>query len=150
MSGLDDLHVSHRVAAPPEAVWDAWTTASGLARWWWSGWADTRYDVDARVGGRYRITAPAAGISVAGEYLALDPPRRIEMTWVWSDDDGDGPIEHVVVELLPGSPGTIVEVHHRGPWATPEPSENYRQGWEHVLGRLAEVLLDARSDGVVS
>lgn len=134
----DRLDVERYVAAPPEAVWTAWTTESGLARWWWAGWDDTTHHVDLRVGGDYRFTAPAAGIAVRGNYLAIDAPRRLEMTWVWIDDDeGEGPVETVVVELDPSGDGTRVRVHHRGPWTTDEPSERYRQGWDHVLDRLA-------------
>lgn len=135
--GLDRLCVDRLVGAAPAAVWDAWTTEAGLARWWWAGWDDTTYSVDARVGGGYRITAPAAGIEVRGDYLALEPPHRIEMTWIWSDEDGDGPVERVVVELVGEGDATRVRVLHTGPWTTPEPAANYAQGWDHVLDRLA-------------
>lgn len=138
---IDQLRVDRSIAAPPSRVWDAWTTEAGLARWWWSGWDDTTYAVDARVGGSYRITAPAAGIAVSGRYVALEPPHRIEMTWVWSDDDGDGPVERVVVDLVADGDGTRVTVLHTGPWSTPEPAANYTEGWDHVLDRLAGVEL---------
>lgn len=137
MSGpIDRLEVDRIVGASPQAVFDAWTTELGLARWWWSGWDDTTYTVDARVGGTYRIAASGAGIAVSGRYVALDCPHRIEMTWVWSDEDGEGPVEHVVVEFVAEGDATRVRVRHTGPWTTTVSAANYLQGWEHVLGRL--------------
>jgi uncharacterized protein YndB with AHSA1/START domain len=133
-----ELRIDRLIASTAKAVWDAWTTEAGLARWWWAGWDDTVYEVDLRVGGSYRITAPTAGIAVGGEYLELDPLRRISMTWVWSDADGVGPVEHVVVELQPDGSSTNVRVHHTGPWTSAETASNYLEGWHHVLDRLAE------------
>jgi len=136
---VNELHVDRLIAAPPDAVWAAWTTVEGLATWWWTGWDDTTYRVDLRVGGTYRIEAPRAGLSIHGEYLSIDAPHRLEMTWVWTDDDGPGPREHVVVTLDEESGETRVTVMHTGPWSTPEPAERYREGWAHVLDRLAAV-----------
>jgi uncharacterized protein YndB with AHSA1/START domain len=95
--------------------------------------------VDLRVGGRYRIEAPAAGIAVHGEYVVLDAPNRLEMTWVWVDEDGEGPVEQVAVDFVGEDGGTRVRVRHTGPWTTSDPSESYRQGWDHVLTMLAAV-----------
>ncbi len=137
MTEHDRLELDQRVEAPVAEVWDAWTTEAGLARWWWSGWDDTVYAVDARVGGAYRIEAPGAGIAVSGTYLGLDAPNRLEMTWIWSDGDGEGPEERVVVELRSDGDATIVRVVHTGPWTTPQPAAGYLEGWQHVLGQLA-------------
>jgi uncharacterized protein YndB with AHSA1/START domain len=131
------LDIDKLVDASQDSVWDAWTTEAGLARWWWSGWSDTVYTVDLRVGGRYHIEAPDAGVAVHGEYVVVDAPNRLEMTWVWVDDDGEGPLERVRVEFTNEDGRTRIRVRHVGPWTTPEPSENYRQGWEHVLAQLA-------------
>lgn len=133
----DQLAVRQVVHAPVEAVWKAWTTAAGLATWWWSGWDDTTYDVDFRVGGAYRIAVPSAGIAVSGEYLDVREPEHIAMSWIWEDDDGTGPVERVEVDVSRDGVTTVVDVRHTGPWTTPEPAANYEQGWRHVLGVLA-------------
>lgn len=135
----DELRVERFVGAPPEAVWAAWTTETGLAGWWWAGWDDTTYDVDLRIGCRYRIASASGGVAVSGEFTDLDPPRRLEMTWLWEDDDGTGPVEHVVVEFAEDTSGTMVTVLHKGPWSTPDPATAYQQGWDHVLDRLASL-----------
>lgn len=135
------LHLDRLIGAPPEDVWRAFTTAEGLATWWWHTWPDTRYTIDARVGGSYRIEAAAHGIAVHGEYRVLDAPNRLAFSWIWCDeDDGmmvEGPIEEVEVTFTATGSGTRVEVRHTGPWTTLEPAENYRQGWDFVLDALA-------------
>lgn len=132
----DRLHVERVIAAPIEDVWEAWTTAEGLRRWWWAGRQDTTYEVDLSVGGTYSIAAPSAGIAVSGSYLAIDPPNTFEATWVWTDDDGDGPAERIAVSLEPTDGGTVVRVVHTGPWTTEQPADQYRLGWNHVLDEL--------------
>ena len=132
----DELRVERRIRATVDRVWSAWTTESGLATWWWAGWADTTYRVDLRRGGAYRIDAPTPGIAVWGEFLDIDAERRLEMTWRWEDDGGPGPVERVVVEFEQDDAETVVRVLHTGPWTTPEPANDYAQGWAHVLDRL--------------
>ena len=52
-------------AAPAEAIFDAWTSAEGLRRWWPAGpgWDTPVAEVDVRVGGRLRLVmrAPDGG-----------------------------------------------------------------------------------------
>lgn len=135
---FEGLCIERFVDAPPTSVWQAWTTEEGLARWWWAGWSDTTHRVDLRVGGGYRFASPTAGIAVHGEYLLVEPPQRIEMTWIWSDDGEPGPTEHVSVELEPNGAGTTVRVRHTGPWTSASAADDYRDGWHHVLARLAD------------
>ena len=134
---LDQLTIERLIDAPIDSVWRAWTTEAGLATWWWAGWNDTTYDVDLRVGGTYRISAPSVGISVSGEFIDVSPPHHLHMTWIWEDDDGTGQTEHVTVNLDEHESRTNVKVHHSGPWTTTEPASNYRQGWNHVLDALS-------------
>lgn len=133
-----ELVVERMIEAPVDAVWEAWTTASGLATWWWTGWEDTSFEIDLRIGGRYRITAPSVGVGVSGEFVELAPPHHLVMTWVWEDADGNGPVERVTVDLTDDGAFTVVRVHHSGPWATAESAADYEQGWNHVLAALAD------------
>lgn len=132
------LEVVREVPAPLQDVWRAFTTADGLGRWWWRHWADTTVEVDARPGGAYRITAPAAGITLSGTYLAVDEPRHLALTWVWADADGTSRDEAVDVRFEPAGEGALVRVRHTGPWADDAPVDNYRQGWEYTLGQLVD------------
>jgi uncharacterized protein YndB with AHSA1/START domain len=130
------LRIERIVPAPPERVWSAWTTAEGLASWWWSFLDGTTYAVDARVGGSYRIDSPKAGIGVHGEYLSLDAPHRFTATWIWVDDGTDGEVETISVSLAEHPSGTKLTIVHEGPWTTREPMDAYEQGWQDTLSQL--------------
>lgn len=141
-----ELTMTRTVAAPPEAVWRAWTTEQGLASWWWHTWPDTRYAIDATPGGSYRIEAADHGIGVRGEFLEVTPPHRLVFSWIWIDDgveehSPDGP-ERVTVTFTATGDGTRIDLLHTGPWTTTEPVENYRQGWDFVLDALTGSTAD--------
>jgi len=131
------LVVDQAVAADPARVYAAWTSAEDLARWWWPHIPDTTYEVDARVGGRYQIRSSSAGIGAGGEFLELDEPRLIRMTWSWMDDGVSQVEEQVRVGFAPIPDGTLVTlIHELSPLAGD--GEDLRQGWDDVLARLAE------------
>ncbi|WP_158288633.1 SRPBCC family protein [Ornithinimicrobium flavum] len=89
------LVVTTTVAAPPDALWRAWTRAEAWARWWWPHWPDSRYEVDARPGGFYRACSPGAGVGVHGIFTQVDPGHRLAMTWTWEGEVADPPRERV-------------------------------------------------------
>ncbi len=132
-----ELVLTQAVAADPAATFAAFTSADGLARWWWPHLPDTTYAVDARDGGSYDIRSEAAGIGVRGEFLELDEPRLIRMTWTWMDDGVGDAEEAVTLALAPNADGTLVTVTHA---LSPESGDgaDLRQGWQDVLARLAE------------
>lgn len=137
------LTVERILPGPPERVWTAWTTADGLAGWWWRHLPGTTYQVDARVGGQYRIENPAAGIGVRGEYTEVSAPHRFAASWIWIDEGTDGVVEHIVVTFDPHPDGTKLTVAHTGPRTTGQPVEQYRQGWTDVLDAL-DALVTSR------
>lgn len=126
-----EIVVTQHVTGPVEQVWSAWTTAQGWARWWWPHWADTEYVVDARPGGSYSARSAQGGTGVEGEFVTLEAPRRLEMTWRW---DGEAAEDRVIIELTEDDGGTLVTVRHR---TASSGVDDYRQGWEFVLGNLA-------------
>jgi uncharacterized protein YndB with AHSA1/START domain len=141
------LDIVRMIEAPLERVWDAWTTEAGLASWWWSHWAGVTFDVDARVGGEYRIAAPEQGIVVSGTYLTVDAPERLSFTWLWTDDEGALPGEEVDVRFRRAGEATRIALSHTGPWPDSGPAESYRQGWEFVLDALAAVVAREAAGG---
>ena len=130
------LVVEQSVRVAPERAYAAWTSADALARWWWPHIADTIYEVDARVGGRYEIRSAAAGIGVRGAFLELDEPRLIRMSWTWMDDGIAGVEEEVRVGITPTPTGSLVVVSHELDESSGD-GEDLRQGWHDVLARLA-------------
>jgi uncharacterized protein YndB with AHSA1/START domain len=134
------LTIERLVPAPPEQVWAAWTTAEGLAGWWWTFLDGTTYAADATVGGTYRIDSPAAGIGVHGEYLTVEAPHRFTATWIWVEDGADGELEHISVTFAAHPSGTKLTIVHEGPWTTREPIDGYERGWRDTLARLDQAF----------
>jgi uncharacterized protein YndB with AHSA1/START domain len=130
------LTVERTVPAPPEQVWPAWTTAEGLAGWWWQHLPGTTYEIDARVGGTYRITSPAAGIGVHGAYLDIDEPHAFAATFIWIDDGVDAPTEHITVTLAAHPSGTTITIVHSGDWTDDDAATKYAAGWNDTIDHL--------------
>lgn len=147
MTRHDTLRLHRVVAAPPARVWEAWTAEEGLASWWWHHLQDTTYAVDLRVGGDYRFEAASQGFGVTGEFLRIEEPHRLEMTWVWLDDGERGAIEKVVVTFTPEkhAASTRIDLVHTGPWTTPEPADNYAIGWSSTLDQLQTTVAGGSS-----
>ncbi len=142
---MAELVVTQAVRADPAETFAAFTSADALARWWWPHIGDTTYAVDPRVGGTYDIRSQVAGIGVRGEFLELDPPRLIRMTWKWVDDGVSGLGENVSIAFAPGGDGTLVTVTHVLAAGSGD-GDDLRQGWHDVLERLARSLDGERSD----
>src|SRR5215469_8216190 len=77
-----------QIAARPSIVWDMLSTADGVAAWWGPEELPvTLAEVDARLGGAFRIrfrTSNGLEHEACGEYLVVDPPRRLVMSWRWT------------------------------------------------------------------
>ena len=132
----DSLVAEQLVPADPTQVHAAFTSADALARWWWPHLPDTTYAVDGQTGGAYEIRSAAAGIGVRGNFVALDPPTSIRMTWIWLDDDREVEPEDVAIDFEPVAGGTLVRVTHE----CVANADDLRQGWVDVLARLARAL----------
>ena len=82
---MTSLTLVRRIAARPSIVFEALTTAERVCAWW--GPDDLpviRAEIDAQVGGAYRVrfqTLDGLEHEAFGEYLEIDPPRRLVMSW---------------------------------------------------------------------
>jgi uncharacterized protein YndB with AHSA1/START domain len=84
---------------------------------------------------RYEETS---GVGVmSGEFVEVDPPRRIAFTWGWEEELLALPPQSTAVEvsLTPDGEDTILRLTHRRLPA--DAVEFHRMGWEHYLSRLA-------------
>ena len=81
---MDDttVRIERVIDAKPQAVFDAWTSADAI-RHWYRDAPDhevSEVELDVHVGGRYRIVfGPPGepGYVETGEYVEIDPPRRL-------------------------------------------------------------------------
>jgi uncharacterized protein YndB with AHSA1/START domain len=129
------LVVERVIRATPDEVFDAWTTPSRMAAWM-SPIGAAEAEVDLRVGGSFRVVMVEARIEHTGEYLEIDPPRRLVFTWVSPFTGGESSV--VTVELHPHEDGTrVVLTHERLPENV---VDGHRDGWGTMIDRLAGIL----------
>jgi uncharacterized protein YndB with AHSA1/START domain len=140
------LHLERVLAAPVADVFELNTEPELLAQWWGpNGFSVPTIEMDARVGGRYRITMqPPVGDAfvLSGEYRAVDGPSRLEYTFRWDPPDPDDR-ETVVSLSFRGTGGATQLTIDQGEFATEARRVLHVQGWSESIDRL-EVLLSRR------
>jgi len=142
VSDLDDGRVvaSVELAVVPERVFQA-LASRDVVDWWVNpGVFDTReWAGDVRVGGRWRASGVARGAPYAleGEFLEVDPPRKLVQTWHIAGAPGTPSTVTYLLEPIAG--GTRLTVHHAG-LAAPDQRDNVGAGWRSSFDRLSEIL----------
>jgi uncharacterized protein YndB with AHSA1/START domain len=123
------------IAASPETVWGFLVDPDKATRW-----MGQTAELDARAGGTYRV-AVVPGHTASGEFVEVDPPRRLVHTWGWEPgEEGANPVppgsSTIEYELIPEGNGTKLRFTHRG-LPTKEAGESHEHGWDHYFARLA-------------
>jgi uncharacterized protein YndB with AHSA1/START domain len=135
------LRVTHRYAAPPERVFDAWLDPARAARFLFATPDGTmvRAEIDARVGGRYTFVDRRDGEDVlhTGEYVEIDRPRSLVYTFTVPKYDPR--TTRVAIGLVAESGGgCTLTLTHSG--VDVQYAEQTRQGWQAILGTLDTIL----------
>jgi uncharacterized protein YndB with AHSA1/START domain len=136
------LQIERTFSAPIERVFDAWTNAEVIRRWWQAevGWETSEAEVDLRVGGAVRVVMhdPDKGIDHGGGglYTEIDRPTRLAFTWIW-DGDTRGTLIELDFEEVDGV--THVRFKHSGLW-TEESVRSHEGGWGRILDNLGRTL----------
>src|SRR5262249_42230584 len=135
---------SVEIAAAPERVFRALSSAE-VADWWVRpGVFDTsEWSGDVRVGGRWRTTGTARGeaYAIEGEFLEVDPPRKLAFTWQRVGLPGIPTTVTYMLEPLDG--GTRLTLRHSG-FTSPEMCSNVCEGWRTSFEALAAALTKSR------
>ena len=111
-----EVVVTRTVNGPARIVFEAFTKAELFRRWWVPksmGMTLLSCEMDARVGGKYRLVFDHAPEPVAffGTYVEVKPHSRL----AWTNDEGGegGPVTTVTFEEEGGK--TLVVLHERYP-----------------------------------
>ena len=138
-----------RIQARPSIVFAAMTSAEGIAAWWGPDDLPVSFaEVDARVGGGFRVRFPTMdGLEheARGEYLVVDPPHRLVMSWRWvsGGEPGErGRTSRIEIDLMPIAGGVEVSLMH-SELASASSELNHERGWRGALDKLARRLADA-------
>jgi uncharacterized protein YndB with AHSA1/START domain len=127
------------IAATPEKVWQALTTAE-FSRRYFSGLA---VEAELKVGGAFVIRAPDGSVHISGEVVECDPPHKLTITWNvnWPAlVEKLGPTL-VTYEIEPAGGAvklTMTEAHDRP--IDDDILSGGRQGWPAILSSLKSVL----------
>ena len=131
---------SVEVARTPERVFQALASRE-IVEWWVNpGVFDTReWTGDVRVGGRWRASGVARGApyTLEGEFLEVDPPRKLIQTWHMAGAPGTPSTVTYILEPITG--GTRLTVRHAG-IAALDQRNNVGAGWRSSFDRLSEIL----------
>ena len=125
--------------AIPSRVFDALTKPELINQWMYGmdeGHADIESDL--RPGGKYtlKMVRPDGEVAYAphGEYLEIDPPHKISMTW-----SSECFIDHSLlsIELSEVENGTEITIRHELPEFT---VADHRDGWTTCLGHCEQLF----------
>jgi uncharacterized protein YndB with AHSA1/START domain len=142
-AGDRELRLERTFRAPPDKVFAAFTHIEVLRRWWAPGadWEMTVVEVDLSVGGRMRLVmrnSDGEEYGGQGEFVEIDPPRRLTYVWRW-DDEADAAPQFVEIEFFEGDGLTTVVLTNKG--LRDEGSvDEHRDGWRLSFDNLDIVL----------
>ena len=138
------LEIKRFLKVPRNRVYQAWTDPAQLRQWFGPENVRTRDLVaETRVGGKFRwdLTNPEGEeMTVEGEYLDLQPGRKIVFTWQWQDDETwENRNSVVTVELSDAAGGTELRLLHEQ-LPSEESRDNHNEGWNSLLNKLDKFL----------
>jgi uncharacterized protein YndB with AHSA1/START domain len=134
------LLASVELMAPPERVFRALTSKEVTVWWVRAGVFDTRdWAGDLCIGGRWRASGVARGqpYAIEGEFLEIDPPRKLVHTW--HPAGAPNAPTTVTYDLESFDGGTRVTLRHAR-FTSAETCTNTAVGWETSFEQLAASL----------
>lgn len=126
---MAEYATSIEIEAPPEVVFEYLTTEAGM-----TAWMGQYARLDPRCGGEFAVDI--AGHAVRGEYLAVEPPTRVVVSWgMLGNSELPAGASTVEFRLAPIAQGTRLELVHS---QLPDTAvAGHRDGWQHFVPRLA-------------
>lgn len=145
MTGItaEGIEISRDFAAPPAAVFAAWTTPRHFARWF--GGSAVQIPLDsldfiAEPGRRWTaqmVLPDGTAIEWAGQFIDVVPGHRLVLTIT---DRPDEPAQaRIVVELTATASGTRMRFTQETPGFTAEQQQGVLAGWQSFLDELEQI-----------
>lgn len=137
---LISIECTRQIAASPDEVYAVWIDPRCPGGPWYgpsTAHQQSKVIFDAKVDGLFYHRVEAGGQAWVhyGRFIALEPGRRVEHTWVCEATRGRESIVTTTFEARDG--GTFVTLVHAGV-PDDEAGRGQRAGWSWVLGALAE------------
>jgi uncharacterized protein YndB with AHSA1/START domain len=141
---MSSLTLVRRIKARPSIVFDALTTAGGVASWWGpDGGPVLVAETDPQVGGRFRVRfrmLDGSEHESSGEYLEVVRPERLSMSWRWTggvEDPGESLVEIRLRAIVEGTELTFTHSRLRDE----ESRRSHEEAWTGALGKLQHHFL---------
>jgi uncharacterized protein YndB with AHSA1/START domain len=136
---MTSLTLVRHIKARPSIVFDAVTTAEGIAQWWGPDAGPVLIaESDPRKGGRYRVRfrmLDGTEHESSGEFLEVVRPERVVMSWRWKGGTEDPNESRVEIVLRPISEGTEITFTH-SLLRDDETRRTHEEGWTGSLDKL--------------
>lgn len=139
---MNEVCLVRHIAARPAIVFEALVTAEGIGSWW--GPDDVpalSAEADARVGGRFRVrfrTADGLEHECAGEFLEIEKPERVVMSWRWvlgGMIEERGKVSRLEIRLRAIDTGTELTLVH-AQLSSEDSARGHEGGWDGALKKL--------------
>ena len=148
-SERDEIRVARRIAAPAEAVFDAWLDRETASRWLFAtpDGEMVRVEIDPRVGGRFEIVERRDGEEVlhTGAYEEIERPRRLAFTLQLPRYSPNS--ERVAVDIAPDGEACELTLTQTRAADAPAGAEQIERGWGKVLAALASTVESQGEEG---
>lgn len=145
---MTSLTLVRRIAARPELVFDAFVEPELILKWWGPDDGPVLLaETDIRIGGRFRVRFRAEdGIEheCSGDYLELERPTRIAMSWAWAGDEDEHGQSQIEIDLRPIDTGTELTFTHSR-LASKATRITHESGWIGALAKLVRLFSETDS-----
>jgi len=137
----DSVILSEHFNATPQQVWEAWTDASLLLRWFGSdpNGKGIQASLDVQPGSSYQVSfrdSNGTEHTCHGQYAEVVPHKKLGFSWTWKSEPE---VESfVTVELTPENNHTVMRFEHARVGTAS--AHNYAEGWRSTFVKLRRVL----------
>lgn len=136
------LEVSHCFEFDAGTVFDCWLDELRAGRWMFATPSGKlqHIEIDARVGGRYRLIEHRRGADVvrSGEYLMIERPTQLLFSFSANSEAPEPDLISIQISPLPF--GCELTLRHQMSTQWQPDQQKMIEGWTHVLVGLAAEL----------
>ena len=140
-----EVVVTRTINGPARIVFEAFTRAELLRRWWVPksmGMTLLSCEVDARVGGRYRLEFDVGGaepVAFFGTYVEVKPYSRL--AWTNEESGEDGPVTTVTFDETGGKTLVVLRESHPSKEALDAAGTGAADAMGETFDQLDELLV---------
>ncbi len=136
------LEVSHCFEFDAGTVFDCWLDEHRAGRWMFATPQGKlqHIEIDARIGGRYRVIEQRDGIDIVhtGEYHLIDRPQQLLFSFSTDSNTAEPDLVRLLITPMPF--GCELTLRHQMSVLWRPHRQKMIEGWTHVLVSLAAEL----------